>query len=110
MISAGRMREVVRIEQRSPTQDAAGEFLLNWTLFAQRRAEIVRTPGREVWSSSERQGRVPTLFRLRYLDGVMPAMRLICNAKVYDIISAIDPDGLGAELVLTTEELVEATQ
>jgi head-tail adaptor len=109
-LDSGKMRHVVRIEQRATTQDAAGEPALTWTLFAQRRASIVRTPGRELWSSEERQGRIPTLFRLRYLAGVLPAMRVIHGDKVFNILSAIDPDGMRAELVLNTEEHVEEAQ
>ncbi len=106
------MREVVRIDRRSTTQDAAGEPLLSWTPFTPPlRAAIERTPGREVWSSSERQGRIPTVFKLRYLDGVLPEMRLVLRAvageKVFNILSAIDPDGMRAELVIAAEELVE---
>ena len=111
VLDLGRMRHVVRIDQRVTTQDAAGEQVLTWNQFATRRAAIEVTPGRELWSSQERQGRVPTIFRLRYLDGVVPSMRLIHSRdgseKVFNILSAIDPDGLRVELVITTEELVE---
>ncbi len=106
-LNIGAMRDVVRIEQRATTQDAAGEPVLSWTLFAQRRASLERTPGREVWASAERQGRVPTVFHLRYLAGVLPAMRLIHEEKVFNILSALDPDGSRVELVIVTEELVE---
>ncbi len=108
-INAGKLRHVVRFEQRSTTQDAAGEQINTWVPVATRRAEIVRTPGRELFASNERQGRVPTLFRLRPIHAVtvVPAMRLICNSKVFNVISAIDPEGMGAEMVVTAEELVE---
>jgi len=105
------MRHVVQLEVRATTQDASGEPLHTWTPFARKRAAIERTPGREVWASQERQGRVPTTFRLRYLDGVVPAMRLVLGvpptAKVFNVLSAIDPTGMRAELVITAEELVE---
>lgn len=104
------MREVVRIDRRSTTQDAVGEPLLSWVPFTPLlRAAIERTPGREIWASSERQGRVPTVFRLRWRDGVLPAMRLVSGDRVFNIVSAIDPDGMRAELVITAEELVEET-
>ncbi len=110
-INAGEMRHVVRIERRSSTPDASGEPVLSWVLFAQRRAALDRTPGREVWASSERQGRVPTVFRLRYLADVVPSMRLIHvrdgTEKVFNVVSAIDPDGLRVALVITAEELVQ---
>jgi len=106
-VNPGQMRHQVRIEQRSTAQDSAGDQVLTWSLVAERRASIDRTPGSEVWASAQRNARVPTVFRLRYLTGVMPAMRLICSGKVFDIVSAIDPDGRGAELVVTALELVE---
>ena len=104
---AGDMRHQVRLEERTTLQDAAGEPQLTWNLVAERRASIERSPGREVWASAQRSGRVPTVFRLRYLDGVTPAMRLIFDGKVYDILSAIDQAGRGEELLITAEEHVE---
>ena len=108
MVNAGAMRHQVRLETRSTARDAAGEPLLSWSLFAERRAELVRTPGTELFAQG-RNGRVPTVFKLRYLAGVTPAMRLLCKGKVFNIISAIDPDGHRAELLVTAEELVEET-
>ena len=106
---AGDMRHSVRLELRTTLQDAAGEPLTTWNLFAERRAAVERSPGREVWASAQRSARVPTIFRLRYLDGVTPAMRLLFDGKVYDILSAIDQAGRGEELLITAEEHVEAS-
>ena len=108
MINAGRMRETVRIEQRTAALSSFGEQQATWELFAERRAEIVRSPGREVLNADQRQGRVPTVFKLRWLEGVLPEMRLIHDEKLFDIESAIDPDGLGRELLVTAVEHVEA--
>lgn len=109
MVRAGDMRHSVRIERLSSTQDAAGQPQRTWTLIAERRAAIQRTPGSEVFASAQREGRVPVVFRLRYLSGVLPAMRLVFDGKVHNILSAIDPDGRREELVVTAEELVEVT-
>ncbi len=112
MIDAGKMRHVIRIEKRSTTQDAVGEPLNAWVPFATRRAEKLQTPGSEVWASQERQGRIPTVFKLRPLVvdellvdvTLLLAMRLVCNNKVFDIVSAVDPLGDGTALLLTTTE------
>lgn len=105
MVNAGRMRHLVRIEKRTSVQDATGEPELVWEILAERRAELVASTGREVFSQG-REGRVPTLFRMRFLDGVLPQMRLLYDERVFNILSAVDPDGRGAELLVTTEELV----
>lgn len=110
-INAGQMRQVVRIEVQGTAQDASGQPIRTWNLFAKRRAELIATSGREFFEAQQRQARVPTMFRLRHLEGVKPSMRLVHTRdganRVYNIISAIDPDGLRVETMITTEELLE---
>lgn len=111
MVRAGELRYVVVIEQRSSVQDTSGEPEDVWQLVVIRRASKKKTPGSEVWSSDQRSARVPTLFRLRFIDEseavILPEMRLTCDGKLYDIVSAIDPDGMRSELVITAVERVE---
>jgi SPP1 family predicted phage head-tail adaptor len=104
--NAGKMRFRVVIEQRSTKQDASGEPLLEWDLFASRRAAKVSTTGSEQFAAQQQFGRVPTVFALRYLDGVLPSMRLREGGKVYEIISVVDPDGRKTDLTITTLERV----
>lgn len=111
MIQAGELRHSVRIEQRTTAQDSSGDPLPVWTLFAKRRAAVGRVPGKEVFSSTSaaRVATVPAVWRLRYLPGVTPAMRLVHGQRVFNIISAIDPDGLKNELFINAEELIGKT-
>lgn len=106
MIRAGPMRFQVVIERRTDEQDDAGQQLDEWDVFATRRAAMQRVTGDEIETAQQEAARVPTTFRLRWLDGVLPAMRLTCDGKVYDIKSAVDPDGLKNELIITAAELV----
>lgn len=108
-IRAGELDTRIRIEQRLTTQDAAGEPSIEWEEFAERWASIARTPGSEVWASAQRGGRVPTVFRLRYLAGVLPEMRVVAQERVYEIRSVVRESGRASELLLVTEEIVEAT-
>lgn len=108
-IRAGELDTRIRIEQRSTTQDAAGEPLVEWDQVAEVWASLARTPGSEVWASAQRAGRVPTVFRLRYLAGVLPEMRVVAQERVYDIKSVVREGGRSAEMLLVCEELVEAT-
>ena len=103
------MRHRVTIQRRATGTDAAGGVLNSWEDFASRLASIDRAVGSEVWASAQRSGRVPTVFRLRYLEGVTPAMRLLFGGQAYNITSVVDQEGRKAELVITAEELVEET-
>lgn len=109
MMRAGQMRHQVRIEVQSTTQDTSGEQSQTWSEFATRMAAIERSRGNEVWASAQRSGRVPVVFHLRYLAGVTPGMRVVFDGKVHNILSAIDQEGRGEELILTTEEEGEAS-
>lgn len=104
MLRAGQMRHQIRIEARSTIQDTSGEQHQSWTEFATRRAAVERARGSEVWASAQRSGRVPVVFHLRWLDGVTAGMRVVFEGRVHNILSAVDQEGLGEELVLTTEE------
>lgn len=108
MMRAGPMRHQIQLQLRSTVQDAAGEPSNVWTLFSMQRASVERSPGKEIWASAQRNGRVPTLFRIRYLANVTTDMRLVhlcCGSKVHNILSAVDQEGRKEELLLTTEEL-----
>lgn len=102
------MRHRVAIQQRSPSLDSAGQKTGTWLEIASRWAKLEATPGREVFASSERQGRLPVLWRLRRdstTKTITPDMRLVWDSKVYEIKSAFDPSGMNVEILLTTELL-----
>lgn len=106
MFRAGEARHQISIQSRSTVQDAAGEPANTWTEYASRRASIQRTPGKEAFAAAQDNGRIPVVFRLRWLDGVTPAMRVVFDSKVFDIRSIVDVDGRKAELMLTCDERV----
>lgn len=109
MIRAGDLRHHVRFEVRVTTQDSTGEPLYSWQTYHKTRAAMRKSPGNEVETEGERQGRIPTEFRIRYKAGITPAMRLVLEIqnRSFNILSVVDPDGKRAELVVTCEENVE---
>jgi len=115
VIRTGDYRHVVEIQVRSEVKDAAGEAADTWNVFARRRAAIQRTPGDEVFASAQRGGRVPVVLRLRWMEGVRTAMRLVfrcgcCAGRgVHDVKSAIAADGRNEEMLITAEEHTEGT-
>lgn len=111
MTATGPMREVVHLQAQSTAQDAAGQRVVVWGTVASRRAQVTQEPGAEPVASPGRVARVPTTFRIRYprtLD-VTPAMRLVHRNRVFNVVSAADPDGRRVDMLLTCEELVGET-
>lgn len=104
MIRAGELTKQVQIQRRSSTLDGAGEQLASWSTVYTRRAALQQTPGVERFASSMRNGRVPSVFKLRAGIEVTPADRVVCGGAVYEIRSVV-PDG--DAVLLVSEELVE---
>jgi head-tail adaptor len=113
----GKMRHLVRVEKRDLTpQDSTGEPQLSWKLIVERRAEVKRAPGDEVWAAAGRNERVPVMLNMRYEQILFDALqsgsadvRLMLNGRVHDIASCFDPNGLKAEMTVTVKEHVEET-
>jgi head-tail adaptor len=107
MVRAGEMRHQVELQVQSssqnPTHRPAAQQLVDVRHPAGGGGSITR-----VRDLGERAAEwpVPVVFRLRYLDGVTSAMRLVFEGRVHNILSAIDQEALGEELVITAEELV----
>ena len=90
------------IEQSASSQNALGEPVETWTLYKETWAEKEDLLGREFFAAQQTLGESVTRFRLRYIDGVTTKMRVKCMDAVYNIVSAADPDGRRATLVLDT--------
>lgn len=105
-VRSGDMRHRITLQTRSATQSADGEQLLAWSDFATRWASIQRATGKEVFAAAQVNGRIPTVFRIRYLAGLSSAMRLVFDNKVYDIQPPVDVDGRREELIITAFERV----
>ncbi len=108
MTDSGAMRQVVKILEPTTARSPSGAPLKDWVEVATRRAEKTATPGAEIWSSNERSGRIPTVFKIRWprTFKVSPKMRLEHRGRVFDIVSAIDPDGREVDMLISCLELV----
>jgi SPP1 family predicted phage head-tail adaptor len=107
VIRAGEYRHQISIQFHNTDRDEVGQFVDNWYELGLVRAALERAPGREVWASAQRGGRVPVIFRIRYIDNVEPSMRVVFDSRTHKILSVHDATGLKEELILTTEELTE---
>lgn len=105
---SGPLRHRVTVQVRASAQDPSGEPRNEWQPFVTRWASVEPLVGREFFASQERNGRVQTRFRMRFVDGLKPAMRIIWQSRVFDITAVQQVRGLKAELVIMADELVEA--
>lgn len=106
-LNAGAMRHSIEIQQRTNVRGESGSPILQWVLFAKVRASAEPLLGKEYFASQQREAKVQTRFRIRYLAGVLPKMRIVWDNKWYDIESAVAVNGIKHEMVVMASELVE---
>lgn len=84
---AGEMDRRIVIETATEAQNALGEPVKTWGVFATVWADK-RQPsrGREYVSSQSINVEIDQVFRIRWLDGVTEKMRINDGGKYYDIL------------------------
>jgi len=109
--TSGDFRHRVTIRKPNQTQDGAGQLIEDWTTEAGVVARDVPAAYQAV-SGGERARGVQieagetALFTLRYRTDVDPTMRIYWRGNAWNIMRAVDPDGLGKRLLCTCGRVV----
>ena len=96
------MDRFITIEDPTVTQDDFGGEVTTWTEFATVWAQRVDMKARERFNSDQIQAKEMTTWRIRFLDGIQPDMRIVYFGKVYEI-TGIAELGRMAGLEIVTE-------
>ena len=97
---------MIEVQARSESRMASGDPVEVWTLFATVHASVEPLLGKEYFASEQREALVNTRFRIRYLAGLLPKMRIVWDSRWYDIISVAMVNGIKFEMVVMANELV----
>lgn len=101
ILRTGDLRQQVSIQRRAGLQDSVGQAAEQWqTVFPKIWAAAEPIRGREYFAAGEQQAPVDVRFRIRYREGIEPAMRVVWRDKPYDIQAAIDIGGERVQLEL----------
>jgi len=108
---AGLLRNRITIQQKTASQNAAGEPIYTWSTLYTAWASIEPMSARESVSGTAPIQEVTHKIEMRYRDSVSPEMRVSWTdrtgaAKVFDIESVIEPFSRGERLQLLVKELV----
>jgi SPP1 family predicted phage head-tail adaptor len=104
---AGDLKERITIQDKTVTRNDFGEEIITWTTFATRWAAVEPLRGQEFIEGRQLVAQVSTRFRVRYLDGVKPEMRVSYRDRVFAIIGVVHPFENQRELHLMCEEQVD---
>lgn len=102
---SGILRDVVTIQQKTGAVESTyGGTAYTWATFAAGvRCRISPLSGRELLMAGAERSILKSRVRMRYLAGVVPAMRIVTeSSEVHDIVSVVDVDNLHRELEILT--------
>ena len=103
---AGRLRQRVTIELNTPTRNAVGEEVENWSAFGggSRSARVVPLTGRELFGAQQRHAEAEYRIEMRFFGGITSAMRVAYNGRVFDILHVANLEERGRETHLLVKE------
>lgn len=105
-VAIGALRHRVRIEAPELVSGAGGGGAIIWVEVATVWASIAAVSGREPVMADGLVGRTLYDVTIRYREGIDTSMRFDADRRVFDIVSAFDPDGRRKWLVCRSEEQV----
>lgn len=100
----GELRRRVVLEEMSRTGDGAGGATQTWTAVATLFASVKSVGGSEGLAFDRMTGRTTHEIIIRYRTDVVPAMRFRLDARIFEIVSALDLDGRRRHLRCLVEE------
>lgn len=84
---AGTLRKRITIEVATETKNTFQEPVPTWAEFAQRWARVSYGRGGEQQTDQQRYASILTSFRMRFIEGVNPKMRIVMDSRVFNIRS-----------------------
>jgi SPP1 family predicted phage head-tail adaptor len=82
----------IRIEAAATVQDANGEMVPGWVFFAVMWANVFDISGKEYVAAGATQNPVQTKMDIAYKAGIVPNMRVLLGADIYNIEAALGQD------------------
>ena len=82
---AGRLRHSIVIQEVIESRSDSGEVVETWVPFATVFAAKDMPRGKEAFIADQITDTTKTLFRIRYLAGVKPKMRIVHDCDTWDI-------------------------
>jgi SPP1 family predicted phage head-tail adaptor len=94
------------IQKATEARDTSGGVTKSWATFAQVWAAIDPISGREFLLAKQTNATMSHKVVIRYLDGVVPTMRVSFGGRILNIDSVINTTELNREMVLVCTEVL----
>jgi len=103
-LPAGDMWTRVTIQRAAKSQNEVGETVLTWSDFATVWASVDTLSSREMERFAETVGFMTHRVKIRYLNGLTGAMRIIYRDRTLEIGQIIEHDRLWHQEIICTEK------
>ena len=103
-LRAGDMWTRVTIQQATTTKNEVGEPTLTWSTFATVWASVESLSARETERFAETVGFMTHRVKIRYLDGLTSAMRIVYRNRTLEIGQVLERDRLWHQEIICTEK------
>lgn len=102
----GKLRHSIIIERAIESQDSTGGITTVWKEVAKVRASFEPLTGKETYTAKQEFAQATARFRIHYIAGITPKMRVVMGGRVFDITYPFDPYDRGRELHIMVVENV----
>jgi SPP1 family predicted phage head-tail adaptor len=103
-MQAGKLRHRLTLEQSTDTNNTRGEPIPTWSTVAYVWAAIRPNSGREGLAADQMYSSATHRISIRYRAGVVPKMRFVKGARVFDINAVLNVDERNREMVCLATE------
>lgn len=106
-MKAGELKQRVTIQQQVKIPNSIDEDVITWTEFKKVWMKIVPSSGQIYYAAKQTDSRVNGYFSMRYLEGVLPTMRILFGTRVLTILAVWLPNEKKNELLGTYSESLD---
>lgn len=108
-MNIGSLKHKITIKVQPISPNSYGEEItdiLQWNDFANLYASISPSSGREFYAAQQINNRINTIFIIRFIQGIIPSMKVLYGTRAFNILSAPDIEERHKEIHLICEEVL----
>jgi SPP1 family predicted phage head-tail adaptor len=105
-MNAGELKQRITIQQAVETSDSEAVTVTAWNTFTTVWAAVEPLSGREFFNAQQLNSELTTRFRIRCQSGITTKMRILFDARVFNILSVIDIKSAKKEMHLMAKEVI----
>jgi len=106
MINAGELTHQITLQKKSITQDSELNPIETWINWRTLWAQPMPKTGKEYYKLATVNSDITEAFKIRYIGGVSPHLRLLFRCKYFEILDVINTDEKNQEIIITAKVAV----